>query len=63
MDFIYCNEDCPKGIEARNTFLNRYNSAYDAITDFRYFVEECSKSCPYMKESAEKPAEDEVIVC
>jgi hypothetical protein len=58
MDFTYCNDECPKGIEARNKFLKRYNSAYDAITDFRLFVKDCSKTCPY-KEMHDKSEQEE----
>lgn len=47
MDLKYCNKQCPKGIEARNKFLDENNSAYDAAIDFRFFVDECIKTCPY----------------
>ena len=62
MKFTYCNEKCPKGIDVRDKLLTRYNSAYDALTDFRHFVEECSKSCPYVQDT-ESAKEDEVTTC
>ena len=45
MNFNYCNEKCPVGIAACDSFLRKNNSAYDAITDFRIFVENCAKTC------------------
>ena len=47
MDLVYCNEQCPIGIQARNKILDQSNSAFDAVFDFRQFVEDCSKDCPY----------------
>ena len=45
MNFNYCNENCPVGTAARDSFIRKNNSAYDALTDFRLFVENCAKTC------------------
>ena len=50
MDSNYCNEICPIGVKARDKFLASNNSVYDAVIDFRFFVAECIKTCPYKKE-------------
>ena len=49
----YCNEICPIGVKARDKFLAGNNSVYDAVIDFRFFVAECHKTCPY-KEKREQ---------
>ena len=47
MFFSYCDNGCEKGKKMLNEYLDKNNSAFDAFVDFQYFVEECSKSCPY----------------
>lgn len=47
MDITYCNDECPIGKAARDEFLNLNNSAYDAAMDFRFFTDNCFKTCPY----------------
>ena len=47
MNIEYCNNKCPKGIEARNKFLDENNSVYDAVTDFWAFTDKCFETCPY----------------
>ena len=47
MDITYCNYECPIGKAARDEFLNLNNSAYDAAMDFRFFTDNCFKTCPH----------------
>lgn len=47
MDITYCNNECSIGIAAREKFLDLNNSAYDAAMDFRFFTDNCFKTCPY----------------
>ena len=47
MDITYCNDECPIGKAARDEFLDLNNSAYDAAMDFRFFTDNCFKTCPY----------------
>ena len=47
MNLDYCHNDCPIGKAASDLFLDMNNSAFDAAFDFRHFVENCLKSCPY----------------
>lgn len=46
LNIRYCDQHCPKGIEARTKFLNEQNSAYDAALDFMWFTEKCFETCP-----------------
>ena len=46
MDYSYCDKQCPIGIEARNKFLAKNDSVFDAAMDFYFFTEECFKTCP-----------------
>jgi hypothetical protein len=46
-DVTYCFEQCKIGKAASETFLELNNSAFDAVIDFRCFVNSCSKTCPY----------------
>jgi hypothetical protein len=50
MDITYCNGKCPIGQAARDRFLDENNSAFDAATDFRFFTDNCYKTCPYKSE-------------
>jgi hypothetical protein len=50
LDITYCNTNCPTGIAAREKFLAINNSVFDAAIDFNFFVNDCSKTCPYQKE-------------
>ncbi len=54
MNIEYCNNKCPKGIEARNKFLDENNSAYDAAIDFHFFTEKCFETCPYKDKHTEE---------
>ncbi len=45
MDITYCYEKCSVGKAASERFLQQNNSALDAATDFRFFTEECAKTC------------------
>lgn len=47
MDITYCNNNCSTGMTARDKFLAKNSSVFDAAFDFNYFVENCFKSCPY----------------
>ena len=47
MDITYCNDQCPVGKRAQARFIEENNSAFDAAIDFRFFIEDCFKSCPY----------------
>ena len=54
MNIEYCNNNCTKGIEARNKFLDENNSAYDAAIDFCFFTEKCFETCPYKDKHTEE---------
>lgn len=54
MNLEYCNYHCPKGIEAREKFLNENNSAYDAVIDFWAFADKCFETCPYKDKHTEE---------
>lgn len=45
MNIEYCYEKCKIGRKAAEKFLADNNSALDAATDFRFFTDECSKTC------------------
>lgn len=46
-DISYCIENCPIGRDKSLELLEECNSACSAAIDFRFFVDECIKSCPY----------------
>ena len=50
MEIDYCNEHCLIGQAAKTVFLGIDDSAYDAVMDFNYFVENCFKTCPFKLE-------------
>lgn len=50
MDIAYCNDECSIGRAAIDKFLAMNNSAFDAAFDFRYFVDNCFKTCPHKAE-------------
>jgi hypothetical protein len=54
LNLEYCNNYCQKGIEMRNKFLDKNNSAYDAAMDFRWFVEKCFETCIYKDKHLEE---------
>lgn len=54
LDITYCYEKCEVGKAAAQRFLDINNSAFDAATDFRFFTDECSKTCPNKKEPAKE---------
>jgi hypothetical protein len=58
MNLEYCNEVCPIGKQKSKEFLDTNNSFYDAVVDFRHFVDSCFKTCPY-KEIHEKFEQEE----
>lgn len=41
----YCYTICEKGKAKGKQFLDDNNSAFDAALDFRFFVDECKKTC------------------
>ena len=47
MNSTYCNDVCPIGKAAKEVFLDLNNSAYDAVFDFNYFVDNCQNRCPF----------------
>ena len=47
MNIGYCNDSCKIGQAASKECLESNNSAFDAALDFRFFVENCFKTCPY----------------
>lgn len=50
MDITFCNNVCSIGKAARDKFLDMNNSAFDAASDFRFFVDNCFKTCPHKTE-------------
>ena len=50
MNITYCNDKCSIGQAASQKFLSINNSAFDAAMDFRFFVDNCFKSCPHKAE-------------
>lgn len=50
MDITYCSKECPIGDTARKKFLTTNNSVYDAAMDFRFFIDDCAKTCSYKLE-------------
>ena len=55
MDITYCYEHCPIGKAASEKFLQQNNSALDAATDFRFFTDECAKTCTAKRAVKERP--------
>lgn len=53
MNINYCNNCCPIGKAAKDVFLEINNSAFDAAFDFRYFAENCFKTCHCKNEHRE----------
>jgi hypothetical protein len=43
----HCIDKCPVGQQKYKDLLEAYNSIYEAVIRFRFFVEDCSKTCPY----------------
>ena len=43
----HCIDKCPAGQQKYKDLLEAYNSIYEAVIRFRFFVEDCSKTCPY----------------
>ena len=54
LDITYCYEKCEVGQAAAKRFLDLNNSAFDAATDFRFFTDNCFKTCPNKKEHAKE---------
>lgn len=61
MDIAYCNNNCNIGRAARDRFLEINNSAFDAATDFRFFTENCFKTCPHKEAHIEGEKQNEKI--
>lgn len=59
MDINYCNKKCTIGQAASNKFLDINNSAYDAAMDFRFFVDNCFKTCPHKAEHVKAQTDKE----
>lgn len=47
MDTTYCYKECLLGKAKCIEYLKLNNSALEAAFDFKLFIEECSKTCPY----------------
>ncbi len=45
VDIEYCGEVCEVGKAKSKILLADNNSAYDAAVDFRFFIEDCQKTC------------------
>lgn len=41
----YCFNKCKKGKEKAGIFLEIDDSVFDAVEDFKEFIEECKKTC------------------
>lgn len=41
----YCFNKCAKGKEKARVFLDINDSVFDAVEDFKIFIEECKKTC------------------
>lgn len=47
MNFDFCHKICSAGKKASEKILAESDSVSDAAIDFWYFIDECSKTCPY----------------
>jgi hypothetical protein len=45
VDIEYCGEVCEVGKAKSKVLLADNNSACDAAIDFRFFIEDCQKTC------------------
>ena len=48
----YCYTNCPKGKKMKEHLLDTNDSVYDAVEDFKMFLEECNRTCT-LKEKRE----------
>ena len=53
MNFEYCDKICYIGSKKSEEFLDKNSSAFDAVIDFKLYINKCFKTCPY-KEKLEK---------
>jgi hypothetical protein len=49
-DFEYCNQKCSVGKAASKKCLDESESVFDAVLDFKIFVDKCYQTCPYKDE-------------
>lgn len=56
MDISYCDKKCSIGTKVSKEFLKNNNSAYSAAIDFRLFIKECVKTCPYKEKYVKEEA-------
>lgn len=53
--FIHkCYEDCEVGKAKSKILLADHNSVADAASDFRYFINDCRKTCTRWRECPQK---------
>lgn len=57
MNFDYCYKKCKLGKSKSAHLLAINNSAYDAAIDFRFFVDECYKTCPHKDQHVITPVQ------
>lgn len=41
----YCRFTCEKGCKAQDRFIEQNNSAFDAVIDMHFFLDNCRKTC------------------
>lgn len=41
----YCSTICPKGKKMKEHLLDTNDSVYDAVEDFKVFLNECNRTC------------------
>lgn len=46
-DREYCIKECPIGKPKSTELLESADSIFDAVSDFKSFVENCTKTCKY----------------
>lgn len=51
---MYCIKECPLGIEQSKRFIERCESAWDAVFDMQKYIDHCD--CPYESERQEYDA-------
>jgi hypothetical protein len=47
LDISYCFKKCLLGQATAEDILNKNHSVFDAASEFRFFIERCSKNCPF----------------
>jgi hypothetical protein len=54
MDIKYCMHECPIGCAKSEELLTKNNSVFDAVSDFRLFVEKCFETCLHKDKHVEE---------